>query len=320
LGVSDRLDLLLPRRFLYGTGSHERWAERLSTVTCPATADTPLREAFHVLHDTTLTAEALLERVLHAHDLVATAAAHRLLSMDPNAAATLFRNLGRGHSPDRLLAAAAFIPHLDPEDLTLVHKLIRQLLARFSFGRRSEALTQLLDELPAGLDRKRLFLLAAAKPGPLWPFFDAYQQVSEPDDQELSALLIGGEKEDQELALRSLGGRAYWAVGKPQMTVELDPAAAKVLLELCRDRSVWEAEQSVVACTNAGLVDFLPDVIALLDNRSSLAGTATGHTSIDGAMEYSPLAAILACIGYLGREAHVRCSAEQSRKAYEAPS
>ena len=254
-------------------------------------------------------------------ELVATAAAHRLLSQHDGRARELVGLVDRDSPPAKLLAAAATVPQLDPAGQAQARALATELIETLEPGR-FEPLAAILTGLPPeDFDTKRLLLSAMiafrraypeARDGPLERlFFDSHRWTA----AEIADTVLASD-EGRELVLHGFSMILYVHDGRRPQHPDLVPDAVD-MLERYEPTSLAERLRYVKAGTAAGLVSALGPAREVALEPAAAEAMVTTTNRRYGFERVAALGEVLACIGYLGRRAFDTGHQPASQAAYE---
>jgi hypothetical protein len=325
LSRAGRLDLVLPTRFSFEPSEHFYPAQtrRLTAARRSAVPDVA-QPAWDVLHGDHSPA-ALIELFATGDDLVAVAAAHRVLAEHPDDVAQLLRPVSAASSAQKLLVVAETVPLLGEDGLKTVRAIGTELIDAIPDDRvmtddRLEALAALLAGLPANkrstrrLRLQMMIKLRDTRPtlahGPLERVFLESERWS---DREVSNVVLT-DAAGRDLVLRGLSLVLYPNDARQRPPITLTPPAEQAILgyqpETAADRVAL-----VRACTSAGLVDGLELALAAAEDPETATLTGLSTHLRYGAETVWQLGEVLTCIGYLGRQAHEADDVERSGRA-----
>ncbi|HEX6873392.1 MAG TPA: hypothetical protein VF163_20025, partial [Micromonosporaceae bacterium] len=320
LSRAGRLDLVLPARFSTEPSEHYFWSER-RRLTTASRDEVPenTRAAWDVLH-ADLSPPELVDRFDAGDDLVAVAAAHRLLADHSGWAQALVGLVSADSSAVKLLAVAETVPYLDDDGLARLRSIVTELIGTMPVDR-LEPLAALLGSLPANkrstrrLTLQMMVRLRQLRPGVVHgPLERVFAQSPRWSDAEVSQVAVSGDA-GCELVRQGLSLVLYANDARTLTPVTLTPKAAEALLER---RPVDPADRVTLvrAGTTAGLVEVLPEAfVAASDPGTAQLHHLPCHPKY-GVETVNRLGEMLTCIGYLARLAHQRGAVDQGERAH----
>jgi len=306
LSSVGRLDLVLPTRFAFGVADDLYWSVRPLAGDSVDDVPDPARAAWRVLHQDH-TPEDLLELFESGPELVALAAAHRLLAERSEHVASLIDHVTAESPPSRLLAVAATLGSLDDDRLDRVRSLVAELIERMD-PELLEPIAALVSGLPDDdLTGKQLFFRAMTRYRDLFPDLvngpleTAWFRSPPWDSSDYgSTLLAGGDQ--TYLALLRLAWSTFPLDARQLRTLELGEDALAVI-DGYQPVTATDRVVHIRACAAAGLLTGLEHAYNAARDPEIAEVTHTYRHRRHGQSQVSALGEVLTCIGYLGRTA-----------------
>jgi hypothetical protein len=312
LSDASPIGLLLKRRFCFEIAS-----DLALLVDTAAAAERPVPNnglAWEILTGDG-EADDWLRAYAEGDDLVAAAAAHRLLRDAPDRAADLIARTSPADPRGKLLAAAEALRTAGPGDhLATVEHLIQELVPVADEDRIEPlaALASALAEVDEvrGIRSKTFATMALVEAGnPLayvWPWFRAWLQGPVPADVTIDELLLGDEVSvEVAIFLAGAAQMPFLSEASEAYVVDLSEAARLRLLEASGDETNTRKAyrwSSAVAATNETRA--LPFIVRMASDPALATTIAKRSFRSTGFIEEPRIAAILRTVGYLGRKAH----------------
>ncbi|WP_405827153.1 hypothetical protein [Streptomyces sp. NBC_00105] len=326
LAAQGHLDTLLVHRFSVGLADHPRWDQYLHEAARKRHASVPDdQHALLVLQDED-TAEPQWHRMLQGDDDdLAVIAVHHILRRGLVITGQLLQAMAVGSSPRRLLALAAFVHGLDPQDVPCVAQIVEGHCAPVLTLDFLEPLSSLVAAVGRGgvelhpgiaLSVDRAVREMGAEQALYWPWAAAWREAI-PDHMDIGLLLGGEELSDADLL--SLMGASDVLLDAPAFDpIPLTFEQRERLLAISAgDPTSVEAHRLVLLAASAGLHerrDFVWDVAM---NIANCTRTITHSHPVHGLEVVSPAAHALTAWGYLSLLAVADGAAKSVRPAHK---
>ncbi|NXY95252.1 hypothetical protein HYE82_12825 [Streptomyces sp. BR123] len=323
LAKEGSLETLLAHRFSVGLADHPEWHRHLLEAAGRRHRDDPTDACAQLVLDADGIAETQWNEVLVAEDDdMAVIAAHFLLRRGEVISGSRLTSAAVHASPQRLLALAAFVHGLDPQDLSSVERIVEGHCLPSLTPEYLEPLSSLVAAVGKGgvelhpgiaLSVERALREKHMRQAMYWPWAAAWRDAI-PDHLD-TGLFLGRELSDADLL--TLMGTTDVLLDAPlfdPIPLTFDQRERLLGIEV-GDPTSLDAHRLVLLAASAGLHELVEFVRDVAWNVTNCSGTITHAHPVHGRVEVSRAAHALSAYGYLSALAVTDGAFRNTRRA-----